>query len=294
MLEVDLERKTARVLTIGNRNVQGVMVDKHGQIWAVEHGPRGGDELNRIVEGKNFGWPEVTLGTRYNHLPWPTSGQYGRHELFDPPVFAWVPSVAISNIMQIENFDPSWDGDFLVASLLGQTLFRLRMQDDRVVFAEPIPIGQGIRYAHMHTDGRIVLWTDTHSLIFISRGDATLTAKFIETKIGQLYVGERRKQNLRGAIDRCSECHSFDPLDNTGAPSLGTVFGRPIAATTFTGYSEALRAHSGKWTAPELTKFLSGPQAYAPGTSMPDPGLSDETTADMLTVLEALAAPEKG
>jgi hypothetical protein len=72
-------------------------------------------------------------------------------------------------------------------------------------------------------------------------------------------IKRRRKQDLPGVIDRCSEYYFLDPLNNIGAGSLGMVFGLRIASTTFTGYSATPRAHTGKWTVPELTKFRSNP-----------------------------------
>ncbi len=64
VLEIDLNSGKSRKLSIGHRNMQGVLVHLNGQVWVTEHGPRGGDELNRVIGGGNFGWPEEVLGTR--------------------------------------------------------------------------------------------------------------------------------------------------------------------------------------------------------------------------------------
>lgn len=88
VLEIDLRTGTARALSRGHSNMQGIAVDSAGAIWTVEHGRRGGDELNLIVDDANYGWPEVTLGTRYNRTPWSGSGPYGRHDGYALPVFA--------------------------------------------------------------------------------------------------------------------------------------------------------------------------------------------------------------
>jgi cytochrome c2 len=291
ILEIDLRAKSARTVAKGVRNVQGVTLDRLGQIWTVEHGVRGGDELNRLVDGANYGWPEVTLGTRYNELPWPTSGPYGRHDGFDSPVFAWLPSVATSSITLIDGFDPAWDGDLLVATLKGSMLIRLRVEDNHVVFAEPIPIGLRIRDVHMHADGRIVLWTDAHRLIFISPDTATPVSLLIDTFVAGMNVDEERRQRLSSAVSACEECHSFDATESTTAPSLGKVYGYPIGSTGYANGSAALKTRRGEWNEESLMAFLSDPQAFAPGCLMPAPGLAPETISDLTEVLRVIAAP---
>ncbi|MDH3224873.1 MAG: PQQ-dependent sugar dehydrogenase, partial [Gemmatimonadota bacterium] len=211
IIDIDMTTGAARHLSRGNRNVQGILLDREGQVWAVEHGPRGGDELNRIEAGANYGWPLATLGTRYNSLPWPGARQYGRHDDFEAPVYAWVPSIGISNIIQVEGFDPGWDGDLLVSSLIAQTLFRLRLRDGRVVFSEPIEIGDRIRYAHQHTDGRIGLWASGGRLIWVSKSETSPALAQVERLIEHAGLEERRLAGLQTAIRSCMECHSFEP-----------------------------------------------------------------------------------
>lgn len=292
IIEIDVNTGHARHISIGNRNVQGILVDKAGQVWAVEHGPRGGDELNKILDGKNYGWPLATLGTRYNKLPVPSAKQYGRHDLFTPPVYAWLPSIGISNITQIDGFDPSWDGDFLVSSLKAQTLFRMRLKQDRVVFAESIKLGRRIRYAHQHSDGRIIIWTDAGTLIFIDKADHTPSEYFIQNAIEEMSLTQSRKGKLTAVIDDCSVCHSFSVDDNEMSPSLVGIFGRPVASSDYPGYSEALKTASGNWTATELRLFLQNPDEYAPGTTMPDPNIPEESMADLIEILRRLAETE--
>jgi len=280
VLEIDLNEGTARKISMGNRNMQGILVDSDGQIWITEHGPRGGDELNRIVDGGNYGWPLEILGTRYNKLPWPLAADFGRHDRYISPIYAWVPSVAISNLTQIEGFHPSWNGDLLASSLSGKTLFRLRIKENRVVFAEPIKIGERIRYAHQHTDGRIVLWTDNKNLLFLSAGQNTSTSKVLDKLIANSDYSDVQKKKIESAISSCGECHSFDMHDHELAPGLGAVFGSAIGSTRYAYYSDSFRSRSGVWTADELTKFLRDPQAYVPGTSMPDSGIEDQFVLD--------------
>lgn len=292
IVEIDLVRRTARRVSMGNRNVQGLMTDHAGVVWSVEQGPRGGDELNRIEEGGNYGWPEATLGTRYNALPWPSTRPYGRHDGYSAPVFAWVPSVATSSIAEVRGFDPSWDGDFFVASLKGQSLFRLRVVDGRVLYSEPIPIGRRIRDVHQHTDGRLLLWTDSHRVVLITPVPGGQTLAYAEASIASMGLEPDRAERLRNTLDTCNQCHSFEPDMNEDAPSLANVFGAPIAARPGAEYSSGLTARRAAWSREELSRFLADPDTYAPGTTMPDLGLTPEAITDIITLLEALNAPE--
>jgi cytochrome c2 len=120
----------------GVRNPQGLLITPEGRIWAAEHGPRGGDELNLIVEGANYGWPYATYGTNYGEFNWgpaemdPAKGA----RTYTLPRYSWVPSWGISSLIQIQaDRFPSWTGDLLVASLAKATLFRLHLDDDRTV-----------------------------------------------------------------------------------------------------------------------------------------------------------------
>jgi hypothetical protein len=161
----------SRVFTRGHRNAQGLAATADKRIWLTEHGSRGGDELNRLVEGKDYGFPRVTYGTKYYSMTWPASPQLGRHEGYQKPVYAWVPSIGVSELIVIEGRAfPFWKGDLMVSSLLAQTLYRVRIEDDRVIYAEPIPIGHRIRDIAEMADGSIVLKTDDNFLVYIEPG----------------------------------------------------------------------------------------------------------------------------
>ena len=292
VIEVDAETGASRHLSRGNRNVQGIVVDRSDRIWAVEHGPRGGDELNLIRPGANYGWPLATLGTRYNTLPWPTARQLGRHDDFDGPVFAWVPSIGISNVLQISGFHPSWDGDLLVSSLMAQSLFRVRLQGERVVFVEPIEIRDRIRYAHQHTDGRIALWVSNARLIWVTPSETPSALAHVEQLIQGADLTEPRRNALRTTLQTCLECHSFEPGNDRGGPSLGDVFGRSMGSTSFPDYSPALRQREGQWGEQELRRFLLDPSSFLPGTTMPGASLSEQQVDDLVDLLRRLGEPE--
>jgi glucose/arabinose dehydrogenase len=169
ILKIDLRTKIKSIVSIGHRNPQGLTATLSGAIYATEHGPRGGDELNAIVAGKNYGWPVTTLGTHYTTYDWPNRSEEAPDQGFEPPVFAWLPSIGVSNLMEVSNFDPAWDGDLLVTSLKAQSIYRLRRDGGgRVVYSEPILLNHRLRDIAALPDGTVVLWTDDARLLFLN------------------------------------------------------------------------------------------------------------------------------
>ncbi len=293
IIEIDITTNKWREFSKGHRNPQGLTFVKSGQLLSTEHGPRGGDELNVITEGSNYGWPNVTLGTAYDSYDWDGldsdlnrttvgSALVGSHTGYTAPLFAWVPSIAVSQLIEINNFHPRWDGDLLVASLKASSLYRLRLEDGRVLYSEPIWIGQRIRDLAQTKDGRIVLWTDDTQLLFITVDRDQLSQK-------------RRMPDVVGntIVNRgCMPCHHFG-LTNPGdfAPSLSNLLNRPIASDAFP-YSPGLRAKKGTWTKALLSEFLSDPAKFANGTNMLSLALSPEEIKDIVdTLVQASAAP---
>ncbi len=124
IFEIDLASGQSRMLSKGHRNPQGLTLSMSGDLWSTEHGPAGGDELNLITAGANYGWPNVTLGTNYNAYRWNDKEIAGRHDGYQQPIFAWVPSIGVSNLLEVQGFNERWNGDLLVESLKAQTLFR--------------------------------------------------------------------------------------------------------------------------------------------------------------------------
>lgn len=167
VIAIDLQTLSTSTFAEGLRNPQGLAIDAQGRLWETEHGPRGGDELNLLEEGGDYGWPIVTFGTQYGQLTWPANPRQGRHEGYALPVYAWAPSIGVSNLIQIDGFHEAWDGDLLVASLEANSLFRLRIVGERVVMSEPIHMGERIRDLEQMGDGRLILWTDSHRLVEI-------------------------------------------------------------------------------------------------------------------------------
>ncbi|MEL7546789.1 MAG: PQQ-dependent sugar dehydrogenase [Pseudomonadota bacterium] len=293
VMGLDLETGTVRQISLGHRNPQGIVIDQDDQIWVTEHGPKGGDELNLVREGANYGWPLEALGTLYNNAPWPDQVSYARHTTFEDPIFAFVPSIGISALAQVENFSPAWDGDFLVASLKDAHLYRMRVRDNRVMMSERIWInGQRIRYVLAHSEGRIVLWTDDDVVVTVTPSADSHASDSVAAYIDELDVSAQRKQRVADVLDGCQMCHAMNPNDNQGAPNLANVFDRDIGSTPYPGYSNALRSINGKWTRGRLREYLADPASFAPGTTMPNSGLTDpETIEDVIDLLALRGVP---
>lgn len=288
VIAIDLETGHARHLSKGHRNAQGITLDREGRLWMVEHGMRGGDELNLIEDGGNYGWPLETLGTLYSGMPFEGPSGIGRHDVYVPPVHAWVPSVAPSSLMSIDGFDPAWDGDLLLGALkgkpdIGQALFRIRLDGERVSYVERIPLGNRVRYVTQWHDKIAVLLDFGQLVIFTKVPRKDRVAQMVEAAPD--IVGADRVQDLSGILTRCAECHSYEPGKHDAAPSLFGVVGRPIASTAFSGYSAALSGLSGGWSADRLVDFLESPETYAPGTTMAGQGLSNPELTEALVRL---------
>lgn len=290
VLAVDLATGVARQVSRGHRNMQGIAADADGRIWTVEHGMRGGDELNRIVEGGDYGWPYAALGVAYSGLPLPTGGPLGRHVEGLPPVLAWLPSIAPAAIEVLDGFHEAWDGDLLIGTLSSEQLVRVRVAGERALFAEYIPVGERVRHIHRHSDGRIALLTDTNALVLLEAVEGGLEIDFLERRIAALDGDDTFRERVRTALFSCMECHSMTDGQHAGAPSLGKVHGAEIGATSFGGYSEAMLGAGGRWDTSRLAAFLADPQAVVPGTAMPDPNVSDaEVREAVVWLLERLA-----
>ncbi len=157
--------------SIGHRNQQGLLVDNNNNVWSTEHGPQGGDELNLLHNGQFYGWPQVTYGTDYGVKEWPLSqGEIGRHDNYTAPIYSWIPSVGASNLIQIKNNKqfPLWKNDFLVATMIDNTILRLRLEENNVKYQEKIAFDGRVRDILEDNDGRIILWTDENSLVLIA------------------------------------------------------------------------------------------------------------------------------
>lgn len=146
------------IWSYGHRNVQGLAIDSEtGDVWENEHGPQGGDELNRLEPGKNYGWPVIGYGVNYTTGKAIHAGTI--REGMEQPVHIWVPSIGISGLM-IYTGDrfPRWKGNLFVGGMAGQRLSRLTMAGRTVANEEVLAQGLGrIRDVRQGPDGYIYL-----------------------------------------------------------------------------------------------------------------------------------------
>jgi glucose/arabinose dehydrogenase len=149
------------IWTYGHRNIQGIAVHPEtGDVWTNEHGPQGGDELNRLQAGANYGWPVIGFGVNYNTGLAIHTGTH--RQGMQQPIHVWVPSIGISGMM-IYTGDkfPQWRGNLFVGGMVGQQLARLTLEGQRVTNEETLVPQQGrIRDVRQGLDGFIYLVTD--------------------------------------------------------------------------------------------------------------------------------------
>ncbi len=160
------------IWSYGHRNPQGLVFDLEGNLWDTEHAPRGGDELNLVKKGRNYGWPRVSFGINYSGspltTPWPSGSEAdGGDDDFVMPTDRWLPSIAVCGLEVVhpvngkEGF-PQWRGDLLAGGLAGQIVDRVRIKDGKVIEREEIVLGKGrIRDIACGPDGNIYIVTES-------------------------------------------------------------------------------------------------------------------------------------
>jgi aldose sugar dehydrogenase len=168
------------ILSYGHRNVQGAALDGEGRLWTIEHGPKGGDELNAIVPGANYGWPEISYGVNYDGSPVGTG--LTRAQGMEEPVYYWDPVIAPGGMTFYRgDLFPGWEGNVLVGSMKPGGLVRLVLADDlasgqRVVGEERLLPDVGrVRDVEEMPDGSLLLLIDADdgALLHVTPAAAT-------------------------------------------------------------------------------------------------------------------------
>ena len=159
---VDQAGALPEIWSLGHRNMQSAALDGQGRLWTVEHGPKGGDELNRPEAGKNYGWPEVTYGEDYSGAPI-GEGITEKAET-EQPVYYWDPVIAPSGMAWYDGAEfPGWDGSFIIGGLGSQGLVVVHLENDQVAFEERIPLEARVRDVKVGPDGAVYAVTENPS-----------------------------------------------------------------------------------------------------------------------------------
>jgi glucose/arabinose dehydrogenase len=152
------------IFSMGHRDPDGVAVHPlTGEVWAIEHGPMGGDELNIIRKGKNYGWPIITYGKEYDGSEIGYSQRYG----FEQPLYYWFPSVAPSGLLfYTGSLFPDWKNDLLIGTLSptqGKFLVHLKINGEKVVSEEHLLVANDrrVRSLAQDRDGAVYVLTDS-------------------------------------------------------------------------------------------------------------------------------------
>lgn len=280
------------IWSYGHRVQLGLYQDvEDGEIWEVESGPRGGDELNLLKAGGNFGWAKATWGFSYKQgLDAPAQSVPG----IENPILVWMPSVTPSGLTRYRGRTyPLWDGDYFVGHLTTKELERLRIKGKRVVLQERLllDLEERIREVKIGPDNYLYVLTDHQNgrLLRLQPGrpNATQLARVArkleqpafppdsesETPVTPSDIVQGRKIFL----ERCAACHKLGTLVPGGeiGPDLDGVYGSFTARKTDFEYSENLADSAWKWNFVTLNKFLSNPGGFVVGTKMVAPPVTD-------------------
>lgn len=153
----------AEFWSMGHRNLLGIQFAPDGRLWEAEMGPKGGDEINLILPGKNYGWPLASNGSHYDGEEIP---DHRAGDGYEPPKVWWTPSISPGALM-IYTGDkfPQWKGDALVGALSGKALIRIDIDGDKAGKADHWDMGERIRAVDQGPDGSVYLLEDNGRLL---------------------------------------------------------------------------------------------------------------------------------
>jgi glucose/arabinose dehydrogenase len=162
--------KAAVKVSQGHRNAQGIVLFNNKDLLAAEHGPRGGDEINLIKQGSDYGWPFVTYGQPYGAGDYVRPSKTGTHAGFVEPLTYWVPSIAPTELVQLPNDGwGQWSNQLLLGTLREQSLVFLKLDQKLAVIDQQIvDVGERIRDLEVLPNGVAVATSDSGQLLLIS------------------------------------------------------------------------------------------------------------------------------
>lgn len=310
------------IWAMGFRNSAGLARDAEGRIWTIDIGPKGGDELNVVKPGGNYGWPLITWGFDYTGRA--MSDRQDGGEYVDP-IAVWSPSRAPGDLAYYDGSRfPQWKGDFFAAELMGQVLRRLRVHDNKVVQEEALmgDLRERIRSVAQGPDGYLYVLTDASRgrLLRLRPGVST---KAEQARVAQSYAkadsgnmvqdfasrgvyqekftqvlfafkyDEAKAKSLFG--QQCASCHQAGSFtEGEIGPNLNGVAQRRSGTLPGYAYSSAMSDPKTQvqWDRDSLVAFISNPQSYYPGTKMAVAPIDDlETVLQITSYLESTGKP---
>ncbi|RST31708.1 PQQ-dependent sugar dehydrogenase [Sphingomonas ginkgonis] len=153
----------AETWSSGHRNPLGLAFAPDGKLWEIEMGPKGGDEVNLILPGRNYGWPRASNGSNYDGVDIP---DHKAGDGFEPPKVFWNPSVSPAGLIVYTGAKfPGWKNDLLLGALSGQALIRVHLDGDRAEKADQWDMGARIREVEQGPDGSVYLLEDEGRLL---------------------------------------------------------------------------------------------------------------------------------
>lgn len=297
----------AEIFAVGARNNMGIFRDDDGIIWSTESGPQGGDELNIIERGADYGWPTSTYGIGYESTPWdPSMEAPGRHERARQPSFAWIPSIVPTAILRLardtDRFS-AWGGDLLLGTLRDQSLHRLRVNGEgAVVYDERIWLGERIRDLVRLSTGELALLTDASGQLLIIADGGPEYERQSEVTVQALAALDRfdaladPDAVAAGTVvdgeglflQKCASCHAIDGRIITG-PALDGVLQRVIGSRPGYSYSASLASDGRPWTTPLMQRYLLTPEVDFPNTRMQKIALTAAQADSVIAYLQRLS-----
>jgi glucose/arabinose dehydrogenase len=155
----DQEGALPEIWSYGHRNTQSAALDSEGRRWIVEHGPMGGDELNRPEPGENYGWPEVTYGLEYSGEP--VGEGLTQREATVQPIYYWDPVIAPSGMAFYKGeVFPEWNGAALIGGLITEGLVVVELDGDQVKSEQRVPLDARVRDVKVGPDGAVYVVTE--------------------------------------------------------------------------------------------------------------------------------------
>jgi cytochrome c2 len=276
------------IYSYGHRVTLGLFQDPDsGQVLVAESGPAGGDEVNLLKAGANYGWARASWGFDYTGaLAAPLQSAPG----IEDPLLVWTPAVTPAGLIRyLGDAFPLWYGDYFVGHLTARQVERIRIEGNRVVLQERLlaDLGERIRDLKVGPDGLIYILTDHQNarLLRLRPGtpaaeDQNRVARKLEEEVdleGNIEapdIGPGDPVRGRQAfLEHCSACHRVGSATAGGSigPDLAGVFGRNAGSLEGYRFSQAMTDSPQVWNARTLNLFMADPQRYLPGTKMSSP-----------------------